>query len=499
MEQLSFIADSNQNYLVDSFSANGFAEDSARKLLELKYAPKLEVTDLFNRQSVSYQLSKKDKLHRWLKYKEGFSAELVNILLDDMGADVGDIVLDPFIGSGTTSIVCQMRGINSIGYDIMPISTVALKAKAAVMRFDVKEIDSLFKEIDSLEVPTGYDERMESITITEYAYPDENDIFLRYMQDWLVICNYSDDAKNLLLLCIINALERGSYTSKSGQYLSWDSRSTKVKHANEKRIKNGKKPLAKKTVRQEIPYVKDVILDELKNVIHDIQTIQRVSAQSSKATIDYINNSALLEIPKLPDDYIKGVITSPPYCNRYDYTRTYALELVYLGANEKTIKQMRQDLLSCTVESKSKIEELRDYYSEIKRNEWFEEKLDLIINNPAFKEIMCALKKRKDNGDLNNTGVLKMVKGYFIELGLMYAELFRICKKGGKVAFVNDNVRYGGEVIPVDFLSCSFAESFGFKIDRIYALKQMKGNSSQQMGKFGRVALRKSITIWEKE
>ena len=92
-----------------------------------------------------------------------------------------------------------------------------------------------------------------------------------------------------------------------------------------------------------------------------------------------------------------------------------------------------------------------------------------------------------------------MVEGYFTELAFIYAELYRVCKSGAMVAFVNDNVRYGGEVIPVDFLSSSFAEQFGFKVKKIYSLKQQKGNSSQQMAKFGRVALRKSITIWIKE
>lgn len=91
-----------------------------------------------------------------------------------------------------------------------------------------------------------------------------------------------------------------------------------------------------------------------------------------------------------------------------------------------------------------------------------------------------------------------MVTGYFTELAFVFAELYRICKKGAMVAFVNDNVRYGGEVIPVDFLSSSFAEQFGFKVKKIYTIKQKKGNSSQQMAKYGKVSLRKSITIWEK-
>ena len=91
-----------------------------------------------------------------------------------------------------------------------------------------------------------------------------------------------------------------------------------------------------------------------------------------------------------------------------------------------------------------------------------------------------------------------MVDGYFTELGFLFAELFRVCKSGARLAFVNDNVRYAGEVIPVDYLTTDLAEQLGFKAVKIYTLKQQKGNSSQQMAKYGRVALRKSITIWEK-
>ena len=122
-----------------------------------------------------------------------------------------------------------------------------------------------------------------------------------------------------------------------------------------------------------------------------------------------------------------GVITSPPYCNRYDYTRTYALELVYLGLGEQAIKEMRQDLLSCTVESRSKIEDLKQFYDSIGKNERFQFISNTINENEAFKEIMTALEERKKNGDLNNNGVIRMVEGYFTELAFIYAELYRVC------------------------------------------------------------------------
>lgn len=498
-EQLSFIKEPIDSFIVDEFSADGMCSDEERKKIEKKYSSILEVTDKFNRQSVSYQLSKKDALHSWLKYKEGFSASLVNILLDEMGAKVGDWVMDPFMGSGTTALVCQMRGINSIGYDIMPISVVSIKAKAAVLRYDLSEIAALIRDVESLQVPEDYQGCTPYVTITESAYPEKNEKFLQYIAEWRDQSSYSEEAKNLLTLCIINSLERCSYTSKVGQYLGWDCRSKKVIEVNKQRNATGKKPLPEKYVRAEILDSQETIIEELRHVADDIKLIQANGIDSVKAEIDFKPSSVLYELPKLEDNLLKGVITSPPYCNRYDYTRTYALELVYLGLDDAGIKKMRQDLLSCTVESKSKVDLLREFYESIGQLDRFNTIYETIQSNGAFAEIMNALNVRKDHGDLNNNGVIRMVEGYFTELAFIYAELYRVCKPGSMVAFVNDNVRYGGEVIPVDFLSCSFAEQFGFKAKTVYTLKQKKGNSSQQMAKFGRVALRKSITIWVKE
>lgn len=97
---------------------------------------------------------------------------------------------------------------------------------------------------------------------------------------------------------------------------------------------------------------------------------------------------------------------------------------------------MRQQLLSCTVESRSKLEELRKYYQSINEIDRYNYINSTIQENKAFTEIINALKKRKENGDLNNNGILRMVEGYFTELAFIYAELYRICKDGATVAFV---------------------------------------------------------------
>lgn len=499
-EQLSFLKAPIDDFLVENFSADGFCPDKARKKLEKNYSKILEITNKFNRQTVSYQLNKKDILHNWLKYKEGFSADLVNILLDEMGAKPEDWIMDPFMGSGTTALVCQERGIHSIGYDIMPISSLSIKTKTAIYKYDRKEVQSLIKEIESLTLPSTYHSHTPYITITQDAYPEENETFLHYIAEWRDKSKYSQDVKNLLTLCIINSLERCSYTSKVGQYLGWDCRSKKIINANKLRMEKGQKLLPIKYVRDIIFDSKETILEELHHVLSDIERIQNQNNNNyKKAEIKFIPSSVLYKLPEIQDNFLTGVITSPPYCNRYDYTRTYALELVYLGLGEQEIKNLRQSLLSCTVENHSKMNNLKLYYESIGQKERFDFIYHTIQENEAFKEIMYALEKRKRNGDLNNHGVIRMIEGYFTELAFVYAELYRVCKPNAMVAFVNDNVRYGGEVIPVDFLSSSFAEQFGFTVKKIYSLKQQKGNSSQQMAKFGRVPLRKSITIWVKE
>ncbi|MDR0564972.1 MAG: site-specific DNA-methyltransferase [Azoarcus sp.] len=105
----------NSEWRVKEFSADSYCDETARQELENRYMPITEVTSKFNRQSVSYQLSKRDCIHRWLKYKEGFSAELIEELFNEMGIQRGGVVLDPFLGAGTTCFVAQMNGIDSMG------------------------------------------------------------------------------------------------------------------------------------------------------------------------------------------------------------------------------------------------------------------------------------------------------------------------------------------------------------------------------------------------
>jgi hypothetical protein len=64
---------------------------------------------------------------------------------------------------------------------------------------------------------------------------------------------------------------------------------------------------------------------------------------------------------------------------------------------------------------------------------------------------------------------------------------------------VNDNVRYAGAMISVDVILSDIASQLGFDIENILILPTGKGNSSQQMGSFGRESLRKCVYVWRKQ
>ena len=105
----------------------------------------------------------------------------------------------------------------------------------------------------------------------------------------------------------------------------------------------------------------------------------------------------------------------------------------------------------------------------------------------------------KENGNLNNTGIPRMVRGYFYEMACVIFEFARVLKPNAPLIMVNDNVRYAGASVSVDMILSDIALNLGFEMENILVLPNGKGNSSQQMGEHGRESLRKCVYIWRKK
>jgi DNA modification methylase len=71
--------------------------------------------------------------HGFYPYKGKFHPQMIRALLNIIGLNQADTVLDPFIGSGTTALEAQLLGINCIGIDISPLCVLLSKVKVESM------------------------------------------------------------------------------------------------------------------------------------------------------------------------------------------------------------------------------------------------------------------------------------------------------------------------------------------------------------------------------
>jgi DNA modification methylase len=462
-----------------------------RENLFNRLADKLETAYNLNRKVVSFQANKEEPIYRWFKYKEGFSSILVKYFLSEY-APQGGKVLDPFAGAGTTLFAGQELGWESYGIELLPVGTFVMQTRQAGNKIDVGELKTISKKMwDEISLMKTYDNHINHISITKDAFPDDTE---EQLNRYLTYCSKIADIPIQIILkfAAFTVLEEISYTRKDGQYLRWDYRC--------KRDLSGK-PFDK----GRIVNFEDAVKPKLNQIIQDLSPDQIISLfEQTENPIDQkalhiIEGSCLEELPKLESNFFDFIITSPPYCNRYDYTRTYALELIYLGYDTDQVRNLRQTMLSCTVENKEKIDYLEELYTSINQKSAFDKVFKTYHNSMAMMEVNAILDELNELGNLNNKNIARMVKNYFLELCFVIYEMARVTKRGGYCVMVNDNVRYGGEEVPVDLILSEFAEKFGFNINKIFVLPKGKGNSSQQMGSFGRTEVRKCVYLWQKK
>ncbi|MCI4624689.1 MAG: hypothetical protein L3V56_01880 [Candidatus Magnetoovum sp. WYHC-5] len=448
---------------------------------ELRWATRTQVDSSLRRSLVSFQANKGKAVYRWFKYKEAFSADLIEYLLKRHRITTG-IMLDPFAGSGTALFVAGGFGMKAEGIELLPIGQTIIETRQIIERnLDDRTIERLvFWREQRPWRQNMLEKHIIELRITRGAYPLET---LSAIGRFLKASEQEEKrVRAILLFALLCILESISYTRKDGQYLRWDYRAGR---------QQGRNVFNKGEI---LPFEK-AITDKLHEIINDLLAVKLpkdlFATTRSMADVRLYGGNCMEVLPHLSNESYDCLITSPPYCNRYDYTRTYALELALLGVGEEELMKLRQEMLSCTVENRAK---------------------DLLTLNPKWKQAVLAadqnvllqnildyLDSQKERNLLNNSGIPRMVRGYFYEMACVIFELYRVLKRGAPLIMVNDNVRYAGASISVDMILSEIAEQLGFMVEQILVLPSTKGNSSQQMGTHGREALRKCVYIWRKE
>lgn len=428
---------------------NIYPPDSVREKLEAKFKNKMH-EELRLNSSVSYVGNKKIPFLRIYRYKEAFAFNFVKDFLKRFDADSDDYVFDPFSGLGTTMFTSMLSGIPSIGIDKLPVAYFISKTLPLFLFLRENEVKEIWESIKPrIEKSEPANVAMD-VPIMQVAFSEESLLLLRKLKS--AIDELSEPYRDIFLLLFFSILEECSFTSKDGQFL---------RLKRNKKVSNPIEAMSKKVSQVE----EDI--RRIKFLYPSISIDKKVIPDVYLADTRDLSNIKFRQKPTI-------IITSPPYANRYDYTRTYSLELCFhFVKNFEELKAIRFGILRSHIESKIKKDEKPPH--------------------PAVKEVINALSKKK----LNNPKIPDMITAYFVDMQQVIKEWYKVLASGAKVAMVVDNVRFEGEMIPVDLILSEMAEEIGFEVKEII-IARYKGNSSQQMKKYGKVPVRESIVIWER-
>ena len=236
--------------------------------------------------------NKRLPVYNWFPFKEAFSRDLLFLLAETWGLGGGDLVLDPFVGCGTTPLACKELGINSVGYDVHPIMLFASRVKlrdynAEELRAAVRGLIKSKFERPEVEVP--------SFVARVFRKPVLEDIAFFKRK----ILEVEDDAtREFLLLGLMNAAMRCSWAYKDGAAI--------------------------RVVKKSVPPLRKALKRQLLRMCNDVE---RFEGKDSKAKIEHCDARKL----KLVDGSIDTVITSPPYLNKQEYIHVYRIEQQLLG------------------------------------------------------------------------------------------------------------------------------------------------------------------------
>jgi len=399
---------------------------------------------------VSYVGNKNIPFLRIYRYKEAFAFNFVKDFLRRFEASPDDYVFDPFSGLGTTMFTSMLSGMPSVGIDKLPVAYFISKTLPLLLLLNENELKEMWMSlIPMIEKSQPADVAMD-VPIMKVAFNEETLLTLRKLKSTIDVL--PDPYRDIFLLLFFSILEECSFTSKDGQFL---------RLKRNKRLSNPVEAMSRKVAQVE----EDV--RRIKMFFSHLSIDEKITPDVYLGDTRDLSDIKFRKKPTI-------IITSPPYANRYDYTRTYSLELCFhFVKNFEELKAIRFGILRSHIESK------------IKRGE--------IPPHPVIKEVVESLGRKK----LNNPKIPGMIVTYFIDMQKVIKEWFKVLAPGAKVAMVVDNVRFEGELIPVDLVLSEMAEEAGFEVKEIIVARY-KGNSSQQMKKYGKVPVRESIVIWER-
>lgn len=387
-------------------------------------------------------------LHQWYPFVEGYSKEFITNIIEEIDYEP-QLVLDPFMGSGTTPVELQEMGINCISFEVSPfmhlLATVKLERGYRLQDF-INHHSTVGKFLNGKLQPIR---QLVELPLAQTFQPGKGKkkwIFDTGVMNGILDIKYAinlvEDEKyrKLFSIALASILLDVSNVYRNGKCLTY-----KENWQNRK--------LSRREVHKKF-------LEKLSNVIQpDIEKLKNI--ENTVENFKYcIHGDVRSFISQIPDGSIDLVITSPPYLNSRDYTDIYIVELwiLELIKNYEELRQLRHKTFISHVQVK---------HGDIE-----------VLDIPELKRALEKLDMKKNK--FWNNEIPTMIKGYFKDMDFLFSQL-RIKMQPNKKIFLNiANSAYCGVEIEVDEIVSNIAEMHGFIINEIREARQLKTNGKRK-------------------
>jgi hypothetical protein len=377
---------------------------------------------------------------RWFHFKEAFSPSFVSTAIETLGFKP-DHVIDPFGGSGTTGITCQLLGIDATTIEINPFLADVIRAKTTPINAEelIKAAQSFRHGLARTKADLGV---LASLPPTFIESPDK--------QRWIFSRDFAERLSQYLK-CIRQIADpsiQRFFRVALGAIL--------VECSNVYVNGKGRRYRGRWQETQADGSLLDFRFHEQFNTA--FEDIHRFAARPA-THVDVVHGDSRVAMRALqrPADLI---VFSPPYPNSFDYTDIYNVELWTLGYLTSSVDNI--NLRRSTVHS----------HVQINRD----------AKTPAHKSatLVSAVKLLQDKRDeLWDSRIPEMVLGYFRDLELVLVESLRLVTERGKVLMVVGDSGYAGVLIDVPTILAELGREVGFKNVQTFEVRKMRASAQQ--------------------
>ena len=286
-------------------------------------------------------------VHDWYRFVLSFPSHLVRDYLDTLGVDSSQRVLDPFCGTGTTLVECKKLGIPSVGIERNPMAGFASRTKVdwsvdprALVSHARQVADRALTQlqrdgIDDLGAAPLFRRTAPRSTELRTLPPDrlslllKNSISPQPLHKTLVLLDTLEQHRDRNLCAHERLALATALVSDIGNL-----------HFGPE--------VGVGTIQEDAPVIRPW-LGRVRRMSDDLTALRERAV--TEATLHLADSRQAEEL--LEPSSIDVVITSPPYPNEKDYTRTTRLESVLLGfiRSKQELRGLKQDLVRSNTRS----------------------------------------------------------------------------------------------------------------------------------------------------